>query len=347
MKKSLFLFFLIIGVSAFGQLKVTNNFGQSLYIRVGSNEKLVPNKEIGHFEASGRIVWLECRTTDGKIKFSISKEVSRTGNVKVGPEDNTVKGTQQSTTTVTEGYSSNLPTQGPVTNTGSLASILNGGSSSSGPQSSNSSRLQKTTTTYVAPVSTSAQKTNYGSIIPFVYKGDDPFKIFSLIGRGLEFKGSDTLNSEDNAKNRYNLNAPLNQDLIIGIGIKEGKDQSVWRYAEIRKRINSGDTACVIYQKDIKKMSTSENKSLKSRLVAEGYKIFFEPEDSGEPISLGYKERSRSVDFPIGQFYVRASYTDPKGMFHRTVFVPKHVTKRDKYLDFTKDDLDNAIILNW
>jgi len=192
-----------------------------------------------------------------------------------------------------------------------------------------------------------ANPQNYkGERIAFVYEGIDRFKIFSEIGRGLEFIGADSLNPADNAKNRYYIYAPKNQDLVIGVGIKEGENQAIWPYAEIRKRINSWDTVCYIAQNDIKKMSASEKKNLKIRLIAENYKIFFEP-DAKDPISLGFRGVSRSVEVPIGQFYIRISYTDPNGMFHSTVFVPKHVTGSDRSIDITKNDLDNAVQLNW
>lgn len=350
MKKFLVLFLMTMCgfMAAFGQLRVANNFGQDLNVTVNDQKALIPYKGMKTFKASGRNVWLKCSSINGKLSFDLAKEVSRSGLVTIEPfSDRMPHGSseQSTTTTVTESsYSSNLPAQNSAA-PGSLAAILKGGSSNS--QSSNSSTT-RTTTTYGTPVV--AQTVNPGSNIAFVYKGDDRFKIFSEIGRGLEFKGKDTLNPEDNARNRYILSVPRNQDLIIGLGIKEGENQAIWRYAEIRKRINSWDSACYIYQKDIRKSSTSENKSLKIKLLAEDYKIFFEP-DSGDPISLGtskgYKGVSRPIDVPVGQFYIRVSYTDARGMFHKTVFVPKHVTAKDRYLEFSKADLDNAVVLNW
>jgi len=93
-------------------------------------------------------------------------------------------------------------------------------------------------------------------------------------------------------------------------------------------------------------MSTGEVKKLKFRLTAKDYKIFFEP-GSGESISLGFNEASRPIEVPIGQFYIKISFTEPNGMFHSTVFVPKHVTTNDKYLNVTENDLKNAVKLNW
>jgi len=325
-------------MTAFGQLKVTNNFGQDLNITVGGQKNLVSYKGVKTFKISGRTVWLECQSLDGKIKFSVSKDVSRRGLVSVEPGDFSPQALNKSAETVIT--STSLPSQS-MGSTGSLAAILKGTNKTNTNVTSPPAQVPNNAINIVSVTAVAV-----GERIAFVYKGSDRFKIFSEIGRGLEFKGGDSLNAEDNAKNRYVLNVPRNQDLIIGLGIKEGENQAIWRYAEIRKRVNSWDTACYIYQKDIKKMSTSENKSLRIRLIAQEYKIFFEP-DAGEPISIGYRETSRSIDVPVGQFYIRVSYTDPRGMFHKTVFVPKHVTKKDKYLDITKNDLDNAVQLNW
>lgn len=179
--------------------------------------------------------------------------------------------------------------------------------------------------------------------IALIYKGTTPFKIFSSVGQGLEFSSTDTVNY---------VSAPKNSDLVIGIGLKQGENQAIWPYAEIRKRLLAGSTACKITDADIKKMSTGgttgkgQMKKLKIRLTAKDYKIYFEP-SSGEPISLSFNRASRSIEVPIGQFYIKISYTDPSGMFHSTVFVPKHVTADDTHLDISEENLKNAITLNW
>jgi len=318
-------------IAAFGQLRVVNNFGQDLNVTINDQKSLIPYKGVKTFKASGRNVWLKCSTINGKLNFDLAKEVSRSGLVTIEPSvDRMSHGSADA--------SSSVPAQNNSSPATGLAALLKG-------SSQDGTKLPDAKINSANAINLPTQPVS-GERISFVYKGSDKFKIFSEIGRGLEFKGNDTLNVDDNARNRYILNVPRNQDLIIGLGIKEGENQAIWRYAEIRKRINSWDSACYIYQKDIKKMSTSENKALKIRLIAENYKIFFEP-DSGDPISLGFKGVSRSIEVPVGQFYIRVSYTDANGMFHKTVFVPRHVTAKDKYLEFTKSDLDNAVVLNW
>lgn len=364
MRKSwiVFLLMAMFGITTvFGQLKVSNNYGQDLKITVNGVENLVQNKSIKNFDARGRLVWLTCQTINGKEKFTISKNVSRSGAVSVEPGDNSsavAVQTYNSTTVVSPAPTTSSSTVTTYSSAASpLSAILNG--SGQAPAQTNVTTVteyKSTSTSNAAPVVVSAPvpvrtitqpQVVQGEKIAFVYDGTDRFKIFSEIGKGLEFRGADTTNvEEDNAKNRYIFNVPRNQDLILGIGIKIGENQAIWPYAEIRKRINSWDTLCFIAQKDIKKMSTSENRTLRIKPMAENYKIFFEPE-SGEPISLGFKETSRPIEVPIGQFYIRVSYTDAQGMFHRTVFVPKHVTLKDKYLEITKHDLDNAVQLNW
>ncbi|MCX6794781.1 MAG: hypothetical protein NTY31_02235 [Candidatus Falkowbacteria bacterium] len=299
------------GLSAvFGQLRVSNNFGQTLIITINGQTRRIPDRGTQSFSVNNpQVVQVGCKTLDGKISFSTSKSVLG-GSISIEPKDN-------------------------------RTSPQAGAASIKSPQS---------------PPQGYRTVPGQGDKIALVYRGEEPFKIFSEIGRGLEYVGTDTINNKE-GKNRYIVFTPKNQDLIIGIGMKTGEaNQAIWPYAEIRKRINSGDTVCYITQRDIKKMSTGEKKNLRIRLIAEKYKIFFEPSDSKESISLGFRGISKTVEVPIGQFYIKISFTDPDGMFHSTVFVPKHVTQSEKwvhmtesekFIEITKSDLDNAIQLNW
>lgn len=355
--KKIFMLCVLVTMSsllAIGQLKVANNSGQDLNVTVNGQKNLVPYKATKTFQARGQNIWLEAATLNNSVKISIQKSVPRNGQVTIEANDLVIAAPAPQSNA--QGYSSvsSIATVSPVSTGASLAAVLKGNSGSENktqavslPATSYSSVQTQNVLTPVSPVYVA--KATIPQIntetITFIYKGEDRFKIFSEIGRGLEFKGADTLNPEDNAKNRYDLMIKKNQDLIIGIGIKEGENQAIWRYAEIRKRINSWDQECYIFQKDLKQMSTAETRKLRIRLMAEDYKIFFEPE-TGDPISIGFREKSEPIEVPVGQFYIRVSYTYPNGMFHQTVFVAKHVTD-DKYLEITKQDLDNAIQLNW
>lgn len=352
MKKILILFVLLTsGLSSFCQLRVANNFGKDLYVSVNSKEEFIPSRGVKTFSnVRLRTVGLECRTSDGSAKFYVLKEVSRSGLVEIAASDNS-GAVSNNTNVAPVSYNANQTTYTAADNStgASLQDIIKGGANSTPINYTPASTVVNTTvstSTVNQSVSTTQTTTVATEAINFIYTGSSSFKIFSVIGRGLEFLGTDSVNSGNTAKNKYTIYVQKNQDLIIGVGIKTGADQAIWPYAEIRKRINSGDVDCTITQKDIKKMSTSENKNLRIRLMAEKYKIFFEP-DAGDPVSIGYREVSRGIDVPIGQFYIRVSYTDATGMFHRTVFVPKHVTKSDSYLEITKADLDNSVQLNW
>lgn len=344
MRKILFLFVLLAsGLSSFAQLRVANNFGRDLYISIDGKENFVGNKSVKTFaNTRPRTAYLECRTTDN-LKFSVTKEVSRAGLVTVTADDYS--------NTVSTVNSVNPMVSYEVVQTSSNEASLDDLLSANGPAINysapvtNQTVITKSTVSSVSTVPVTVNKTVVSEQIKFVYTGSSRFKIFSAIGRGLEFLGTDTT-EVDNAKNEYSLFVPKNEDLIIGIGLKTSADQAIWPYAEIRKRVNLGDEQVIITQKDLKKMSTSENKKLRIRLMAQSYKIFFEP-DASDPISIGYREVSRAIEVPVGQFYIRVSYTDPKGKFNRTVFVPKHVTASDTYLEITKADLDNAVVLDW
>jgi hypothetical protein len=339
MRKIVFLFVLLSsGLWSVAQLRVANNFGRDLYVSVDGKEAFINNKGVKTFATRPRTAYLECRTTDN-LKFSITKEVSRAGLVTITPDDysNTVSAVSTINPVTTYEVQSN-------SNEASLDEMLSSGGSPvnySTPVVTNQTVITKQTVSTPATV----VKTVVSEQIKFVYTGSSRFKIFSAVGRGLEFLGTDTT-EVDNAKNEYSLMVPKNEDLIIGIGLKTSTEQAIWPYAEIRKRVNVGDGQVIITQRDLKKMSTSENKKLRIRLMAQNYKIFFEP-DASDPISIGYREISRAIEVPVGQFYIRVSYTDPRGKFNRTVFVPKHVTATDTYLEITKSDLDNAVVLDW
>ncbi len=341
--------FLIVALTIFslstvlGQLKVINNFGQDLWITVSSQKILVPYKSAKTFSArSSRTIWLECATLDSKIKFSVSKEVPRSEYVTIESSDNnvSVQTQTQNTSTVSSVASGQI-------STGSLSNILGSVNVSNTSGTANTNSVAAGPRVLTNQVVTTKSYIDYGNIA-LVYTGDDKFKIFSELGRGLEFSGKDTTDLANNVvRNRYVLSLPKNQDVVIGVGIVNNKNQAIYRYAEIRKRTNSSDTICSITKKDLKIMSTiADDRKLRIRLTAENYKIFFESDDS-TPISIGFREFSRSIRVPIGQFYLRVSFTDPAGMFHRTVFVPKHVTAGDRNLEITKFDLDNAIQLDW
>ncbi len=374
MKKILVLCLLLtcILTVTYGQLKVANNFGQDLNVTVDGLKNLIPNMGIKVYPSvRSRTVWLICESTSGAKKFTIEKQVSRSGKVTI--ESGDFSSAAESTTTKTTVYPVSPATQSTsytvsstsYSSSSPISEILGGKKPatnySQAPSTETRTVVSSAPISYAAssapvtaPIYVSAPKKAYDRLA-FVYEGIDRFKIFSEIGRGLEFLGADTANAQkDNAKNKYYISVPKDQDLIIGLGIKESGDPAIWPYAEIRKRVNSWDTVCFVTQKDIKKMSTSERRRVKIRPVAAGYKIFFEPgSEAGNeaknqtPISLGYRDISRIIEVPIGQFYIRMSFTDIQGIFHRTVFVPKHVTVSDKYLEITKKDLDNAVQLNW
>ena len=271
-------------VAAFGQLKVSNGYGQTLKVTIDNQTLTIPNLGVQTFSSTpnAQAVLLKCETLNG-VKFSVAKEIPAAGLIMIGPNDN--------------------------------------------PQGSQISKVP------------SGQ-------IKLVYKGSISFKIFSAIGRGLEFSPNDSVNYITDPKG----------ELVLGIGIKEGngEDQSIWPYAEIRKRLGPGETICRISDADIKKLSNKPTKgknALKIQLTAPDYKIYVS--STPESISLSCPKNSRGgiskekIETPIGQFYLKASYTDPQGMFHPTVFIPKHVTSNDSHLDISEQDLKNAVQLNW
>lgn len=292
MKKSIFLLLAmaVSGMTAFGQLRVSNGYGEKLTVTIGNESREIAVNELQQFSVRTQSVTLKCKTNG--TTFTVTKTVPRSGLITIEPSDN---------------------------QNGTAAN-----------------RQQAKTTTTKADVTTATKE------LPLIYKGNTSFKIFSETGRGLEFFADSVT---ENIQEAYFISAPTNKDLVIGIGIR-GDGEAIWRYAEIRKRVGPNDTAVNISDKDIRKMSTTQNKKLKIRLTAKNYKFFFNP-TIGDPISLGFNGVSRPLEMPIGQFYIMGSFTDPAGMFHPTVFIPVHVTNDDKHLEINENNLKSAVEITW
>ena len=353
-----FFVFLTMGglVTTFGQLKVTNNSGQELTVTINGQKAVMPYKTAKTFQARGRNVWVEA-IASGK-KFSIEKTVPRSGSISIESSDiSASSASTQSTPASNVGSAGSTESnavpigEAPNTSVSSTANPLRSSrvsntTSNAVPASVPSSNAVSASSVAALPASNN-QPVIKGEKTTIIYKGSDRFKIFSEIGRGLEFCGADSLNKDDNAKNSYVMVISKNKDLVIGIGIKESDDPSIWPYAEIRKRVNSWDQTCIINGADVKKMSTDKKKAVRIKLLAPG-KIYFEPgteasERDKEPISIGTKETSRLLNVPIGLFFIRLVHTDVTGMFKRTVFIPIHITDKDRYLEITEANLKGAI----
>jgi hypothetical protein len=180
-----------------------------------------------------------------------------------------------------------------------------------------------------------------GEAITIEYSGSRTLKIISSEGQGLELAGS----SDSVSNKSYTIYVKKNADLVIGVVEKKSSNQAIWPYGEIRKRVNSSDVVCKINDADVQMMSTSETKKLKFKVDAKDYKILIKP-DVGDLISLGYQGISRPVDLPVGQFYVRIAYTDPKGVFHPTAFMSVQVTSQDRCISITENDLNKTFTIN-
>lgn len=351
--------------SAFGQLKVTNNFGADLNISVNNGKKeLVPNKGTKTFgNVRGRSVWLECQTLDGKTKFNVEKNPSRSGVVWLEPGDAPSIATSQTVSATTYSQQpSQTPAQSVPAGT-SLQSLLKQKTSTATPAKQTPAppsvaEVQRTTPTptYTAPATVSVPTAPAREVvldsIKVIYNAKERCKIFSDIGgsswQGLEFRGKQAIDSiKDNAKNEYDLQIKKDRDLHIGVIFNP--EGAINEYGEFRKRVNKDDKEVYINDGDIKKMSTSEKKSISIRYMGnKGSKIYFDPEDTNskgqkEPISLEYKQQSRRFMTPIGQFYVKVSYTDANGMFHPTVYVPVHVTNRSDVVIITAEQVNKAL----
>lgn len=359
MKKFLiaFLFVTMYGFTAvFGQLRVANNYGQDLNVSINGEKSVVPYKGVKTFAVRGqKTVYLDCSTLDGKNKFTMPREVSRSGLVTIDPSDNRLdKGENTNSVPVSSAPNNIMPETGvttpPSAAGGSLASILQGGqkvNTSANSNVSNSVPVNSMVTVnsnqFIAPPAQTGAEP-----IKVVYTGTERFKVFSDLGgsqlQGTEFRGKATADSiQDNAKNIYDIYIQKNKDIHIGVIFNP--EDAINIYGEFRKRVNQGDATLYINEGDIKKMSTNEKKEIRLKFMAKDYKLLFDPKDVSKDgkstlISMGYDQTSRKFQAPIGQFYLKASCTNTlTGMFYPTVYIPIHVISSDNTITITAEQI--------
>ena len=330
----------VFGLSSYSQLQVGNKSGKDLYVSINGKEEFIPNTGAKTFAStrSAQNIWLNCRSVDGTAKFAGSKQVSRAGLVEILPSDISTTTTTAVNNLTTVSYITAPATNVSNSSSGtSLSNLLN-----SSATNSEANYTQSTTTTQMVsnpvsqPVKTSQPLIN-NELVKIEYTGSLNLKIVSSEGQGLELTAADSTK-------KYTIYAKKNADLVIGVVEKKGTNQAIWPYGEIRKRINS-DAVCKITDTDIQMMSNSETKKLRFKVDAKDYKILIRP-DASSLISLAYQGISKPVEFPIGQSYVRISYTDPQGVFHPTAFMSVHVTAQDRYILITTNDLAKVLTIN-
>jgi hypothetical protein len=315
----------IFALSASSQLKVINNFGQDLNVESGGKTAFISNKGAAVFQTRSKVVWLSCSTPDNKIKFVISKEASRSGLVFINASDGADATTQNKVVTYT-----NVGNVSPVSssdNSQSLSALLNG-SVVSEEKTVQSTTVRTTGTATNQTTSSQTQVFVNKEPITVEYYGSRTFKILSNDGQGLELIGKNDTANYSKSKNKYVIYIDKGSDLVLGVGEKKQAGQAIWPYGEIRKSINPSDQSYKINDSDVKMMATNENRKIKFKVDAPGYKVLIET-DAGDIISLGDRGVSKSVELPIGQCYIRIAYTDTDGEFHPTAFMPIHTTAQD------------------
>jgi len=354
---------------AFAQLKVANNSGRDLKVTINGEVKTIAFKGVSTFAVRVREVNMDIIDLSNNQKFNLTKTVSGSGRVQIEPGDCATVQTQ--TTTVVSGQVYQPQTITQTTSvpagvkTGSIGDLFGDVSASTGQASPqvagqiNTQTTQTITPTVNQPVQQQyIQQPQNTFNVWVINKTDEAFKVFSDIGgkewQGLEFssaKNADTINSS--TRNRYYLPVMVGD---MHMGVVYPPKGAIYPYGELRKRVNPGITKFTINTGEITKMSTEKEKMIRVRFMALGYELYFEPKDdvqggSNDPISIKYKQTSRRFMAPIGQFYLKVSVTDPKKMFHPTVFIPLHVTSTDQLFDITTFEVVKAlnadINLNW
>ena len=372
MKKLIFISLLIVcNLSvAFAQLKVANNSGRDLKITINGDTKTIAFKGVSVFGVRVREVSMDLVDLSTNQKFYVTKKVSGNGRVQIEPSDCAVIQTQ--TTTVVSGQvyqpvqTSTQTTSVPSgVKTGSISDLFGDVSASTGQaspqvagqitnQTTNQTTSQTTQTTLTTVNQPLVQQVQYQNLsrIKVVYTGADRCKVFSNIGgdewQGLEFRGKVTTDIKDNTRNSYNLPVQAGKDLQIGLVFKPG--EAINEYANVRKRVNPGDTVFYINEGDIKKMSFNKETGERPKMVVivclckEYDLVFTNPEDPSKRISLSYGEKSNAFNSPIGQFYLQASPQKVSTKENQpTIYLSEQVTEGSGNIKITDQDVKRCL----
>jgi hypothetical protein len=369
MKKLVIICILVIcGASVtFGQLKVANNSGRDLKVTINGDTKTIAFKSESTFGVRVREANMDIIDPVNNQKFYLTKKVSGSGRVQIEPGDCAIVQTQ--TTTVVSSQVYNQPAQVISTQTaavpsgvktGSISDLFGDVSASTGqasPQVAGQTNTQTTQTTQtMAPIinQPQAQQQNqvYLSRIRVVYTGAERCKVFSNFGgdewQGLEFRGKVTADIKDNTRNSYNLPVQTGKDLQIGLVFKPG--EAINEYANVRKRVNPGDTVFYINEGDIKKMSFNKEAGERPKMVViiclckEYNLVFTDPENPSKRISLSYGEKSIAFKSPIGQFYLQASPQKVSTKENQpTVYLSEQVTEKTDIIKIYDQDIKRCL----
>ena len=366
MKKLIFICLLTVcSLSvAFAQLKVANNSGRDLKVTINGDTKTIAFKSVTTFGVRVREVNMDIVDLSNNQKFYLTKKVSGNGRVQIESSDLT----QTQTTTVVSSQVYNQPTQVVSTQTtsvpagvktGSIGNLFGDVSASTGqasPQVAGQINIQTTQTTQTtAPIiNQPAQPQNqvYLSRIRVVYTGAERCKVFSNIGgdewQGLEFRGKVTADTKDNTRNSYFLPVQTGKDLQVGLVFKPG--EAINEYANVRKRVNPGDTVFYINESDIKKMSFNKETGERPKMIVivclckEYDLVFTNPEDPSKRISLSYGEKSNVFNSPIGQFYLQASPQKVSTKENQpTIYLSEQVTEGSGNIKITDQDVKRCL----
>lgn len=332
--------------SAFSQLRVANSFGQALNVETGGKTILIPDKGMAVFPTRVRTALLSCQTPDNKIKFVVSRKVSRAGLVEILSGDNIDAKSVVEQNDVSVPVISDKPDTIIVSKEEpSLEGILKGTvltDYDQAPANISASDLNAVTEQITS------QPPSIMEPIKIKYFGTFTLKIISDEGQGTELLGLN--DSIDNSSPRTcTLNVRKGSDLLIKFVFKDDEkpNQTVWPYGEIIKHINLEDSVCEISDFDVDALALCETTKVRFRLESENYKVIIKPTND-RLVSLRYQDASGPIALPIGKSYIEAAYTDPKGQFHPRVFLPISVTHSDRIFSVTDAILAKSLVVkNW
>lgn len=326
MKKFLVLMFLAVcGTgSAFSQLRVANNFGQTLNVETGGGKTIsIPDKGVAVFPVRVRVATLSCQTPDNRIKFFVSRKVSRSGLVEILSGDNIgampmVK-QKDSIILVSDKPDTVAVTEGP-----SLDDIVKG-------------KVE-------VAVSDSNVISQAPSIRQIKIKYSGAFDPRILLGEGQGAKLLEFDSIDNSGAKTCILNAQKDSDLLINFVLKDDKNPSqiIWPYVKITRHLD--DSVCKITDFDIESLVFPETKKVRLKFESENCRLIIKSKKD-RLIFLGYQETSGPIALPIGKSYIEAAYIDSKDCFHPKVWLPICVASGDKIITITATDLAKSVII--
>ena len=175
----------------------------------------------------------------------------------------------------------------------------------------------------------------FGQLVPITlhYYGTFTLKIVSSEGRGQVLSGLSE--SIDNSTPRVcTLKARQNSDLVIDLVVIDDSKPYVWPRARISKHVGVKDSIINIMDYDIDMLALYEMTMAKITVTDPSFRV------SIRDVKI---TKSKTMPMPIGESYLKLSYTDSRGMSYSDVLLPVSVPEKGGNITITPENLIQAL----